>query len=254
MRIVLPLVALLATASPAAALTIRSAGIAHGAIEVRGKEAPPSAAITWQGRVVGTARPTGSFAFRTTDLPHDCVGTVGDGTNSARAVLAGCAPSTRGLVVIDATGRMVGPYVVDPGGDLVFDAVALPTEEGPALVSFTAESFAAYSSFDLLYESGDCSGTPWAFTTPTPLTIVRAFGYDDGHAYFGPRIGGRTTLMSFERLGVSSDKCTAPATVFTAPNRCCYTSAIFRPLAANAAPAGTIDVTRFVPPLRVEVR
>jgi len=82
----------LTIASPAGALTVSTAKVANGSVQIKGSKAAPLAAITWQGAPVTIASKSGSFHFETAILPADCVGEVGDGVDTVPAVLQFCGP------------------------------------------------------------------------------------------------------------------------------------------------------------------
>lgn len=242
-----------ATAAPVSALTITNAKIDKGAVQVKGKDAVPSAPITWDGKVVGAASKAGAFRFATTEVPTDCVGDVGDGTSVAAAVVAGCSATDRGLVVKDATGRVVGPFVVDSEGYFVTDAVALPSADGAVLSSFGTTSFRAFTPLALFYESDDCSGTALLATEDRP--VLRVVGERDGVLYYPRRTGVSATFKSFEERGAIPSGCATPGRIFTPPDRCCCTAPTCMTAQAKVAAApGTVDVSGFVPPFRVETR
>jgi hypothetical protein len=79
-------------AASASALTISSAKIAKGAVQVKGGNAAPLATVAWDGVPVTESDTRGKFQFQTTILPGDCVGTVSDGVETVDAVLADCCP------------------------------------------------------------------------------------------------------------------------------------------------------------------
>ena len=112
-------ISIVALASPAFALTVSTAKIANGSVEVKGSKAAPLAAITWEGAPVAIASKSGSFRFETTVLPPDCVGTVGDGEATVRAVLQFCGPP-------GAAGPPGPPGEAGPPGE-----VGAPGEVGP---------------------------------------------------------------------------------------------------------------------------
>jgi hypothetical protein len=82
----------LTTTSPVSALTVSTAKVVNGSVQVKGSKAAALAAITWEGAAVTVASKSGSFHFETAILPADCVGTVGDGAETAPAVLQFCGP------------------------------------------------------------------------------------------------------------------------------------------------------------------
>jgi hypothetical protein len=74
-------------------LAATSARIVRGAVQVSGRGAAPNAALTWDGQSVGQATARGTFAFRTTALPQDCVGLLSDGVEGIDVVVQGCGPA-----------------------------------------------------------------------------------------------------------------------------------------------------------------
>lgn len=74
------------------ALTISSAKIDKGAVQVKGKGAASLALLTWEGQSVAQASARGTFRFATPILPQDCVGEISDGGTSASVVIANCGP------------------------------------------------------------------------------------------------------------------------------------------------------------------
>ncbi len=252
MRFVLAALCLV-SASPAFALTVVDAKIHAAIIQVKGKGAAPSAPITWEGNVVATSSKSGTFLFTTTDVPTDCVGEVGDGSSTAAAVIAGCAPRDRGLMVVDANGQVLGPFLENPGDDTgLLESVALATNDGAVLAYFQTEGFVVPGATALFYESSDCSGAPLLAVDARP--VLHAVGLHDGVLYYRRHTGTSTSLGSFVVLGVDASDCAAQGHVFTPPDRCCCAGALCGPQPATAAPVGTIDVGGFTPPFRVESR
>jgi len=100
---------ILTIASPAGALTVSTAKVANGSVQVKGAKAAPLAAITWQGSPVAVATKSGSFHFETAILPADCVGEVGDGVDTVPAALQFCGP-------VGAQGPPGPPGDVGPPG------------------------------------------------------------------------------------------------------------------------------------------
>ena len=85
------------TAAPAYALGAK-ASIVGGLVNVSGGQAAKSAPVFWEGIAVGTANKGGNFAFTTTVIPADCVGTVSDGTSSIEVSIEGCSSATTRLL------------------------------------------------------------------------------------------------------------------------------------------------------------
>ncbi len=91
-RLGLALAVVAALAIPADALTVSTAKVADGAVQIKGGKAGPLATVTWEGAPVAMASKSGSFKFSTTVLPAGCVGTLGDGDTTTPVVIAGCGP------------------------------------------------------------------------------------------------------------------------------------------------------------------
>ena len=108
--------------SAQAAITISKAEINQGAVAVSGKGATPNASIYWEGSLVAvtTANGKGAFNFTTTNLPVDCVGTLGDGGPTIQVVIANCAAAH-----VPKTGQTQS-FATGDDGDLE-RGVALPT-------------------------------------------------------------------------------------------------------------------------------
>ena len=156
-----------------------------------------------------------------------------------------------GLAVLDATGKIVGPFVTEVSFDQ--DAVALKADEGPGLAPII-DDFFFLPNRSPLFESADCSGPP-LLSDENPSAIPRASSRIGGTVYF-PRGGSYSviTIGSSEREA-SLSTCTNPGEIFIPPNKCCCTSPTCKTVSPTRVdPAGTIDVTGFVPPFRVELR
>ncbi len=252
MRAALILLTSLLLASPAAALTITSAKVDHGAVQVKGKDAVPSASITWEGVVVATASKSGAFRFATAALPSDCTGDVGDGTGITSIAVRGCtAKPGLALVVTDANGRAIGPYVVDPLGEFNADAVGLASPDGAILAPFYNQGFDT-SPHALFFASTDCAGAPLLPTQPGVL--IRAGNVVDGSLYY-PRRDGTTVTLRSDESRRDALSCSAPGNVFTPPDRCCCTGPdCLTAFTTDAAAPGTVDLGALVPPFHVELR
>src|SRR5262245_55962501 len=87
---------ILLSAAPAHALGAK-ASLAGGVVSVSGRTALKSAPISWEGAVLTTTNKNGGFAFTTTIVPTDCIGTVSDGTSSVDVRIDGCSDVTPGL-------------------------------------------------------------------------------------------------------------------------------------------------------------
>src|SRR5687767_13407016 len=100
-----------ASASPAYALGAKAA-LVGGLINVSGGQAAKSAPVFWEGIAVATANKGGNFAFTTTVIPADCVGTVSDGTSSIEVSIDGCSNATTRL---HGTGQTISYAPGDDG-------------------------------------------------------------------------------------------------------------------------------------------
>lgn len=107
-------VMLLAGSAPAPSLEVK-ASLAGGVVSVSGSYAAKSAPIVWEGFVVTEARRNGTFAFKTTIVPMDCIGTVSEGTSSAEVRIEGCSTVTTGL---PGTGQSI-TYAPGDDGDVL---------------------------------------------------------------------------------------------------------------------------------------
>jgi Protein of unknown function (DUF1566) len=96
----------------ASAQVIKDAKVSGGVISVAGTQATPYAPISWEGVDVTTANRRGSFAFTSTALPLDCVGTLSDGVSTIEVALAGCVG---GAAALQATGQTISYASGDDG-------------------------------------------------------------------------------------------------------------------------------------------
>ena len=104
---------LLVGAAPAYALGAR-ASLGGGGVTVSGSQAEKSAQISWEGLVVATANKGGSFAFTTSVVPADCIGTLSDGSTSVDIRIDGCSNGATGL---PGTGQTT-TYAAGDDGDI----------------------------------------------------------------------------------------------------------------------------------------
>ncbi len=249
MRLVVVTLVLCVSGSSAAALTVTDAKVDKGAVLVKGKDAAPSSALTWDGKVVATATKSGAFRFTTADVPTDCVGDVGDGTSVAPAVIAGCAQGGQQLVVKDATGQLVGPYMLDAEGSIGGHSVVLTSPDGPILAAITDQAFKRSIPFIVYFESSDCSGPAIYPISTEPMT--REYTTYQNVVYYQRRTGIATTVHS-EESRQDEAHCSSPRT-FTPPDHCCCPGCALE-RTGTYAPLGAIDVSGFVPPLHAELR
>src|SRR5690242_10101412 len=87
---------LITSVVPAHAIGVK-ASLSGGVVNVSGSQAAKSALISWEGVVVTTSGKGGSFAFSTTIVPTDCIGTLNDGTSSVDVRIDGCSDVSTGL-------------------------------------------------------------------------------------------------------------------------------------------------------------
>ncbi len=97
--------------APAHAIGVK-ASLSGGVVNVSGSQAAKSALISWEGVVVTTAGKGGSFAFSTTIVPMDCIGTLTDGTSSVDVRIDGCSDVSTGL---PGTGQTISYATGDDG-------------------------------------------------------------------------------------------------------------------------------------------
>jgi hypothetical protein len=74
------------------AMTILTAKVDKGAVQVKGGKAQPLALITWEGQAVAQASRNGRFRFATVIIPQHCIGELSDGTEIKPVVIQGCGP------------------------------------------------------------------------------------------------------------------------------------------------------------------
>jgi hypothetical protein len=113
-----------------AAISISSAQVQDGAAVVDGK-ATKNSAISWEGSVVTTSKPSGSFSF-SGPVPSDCVGALSDGVSAILVALGNCTPLVESGLL--ATGQTTA-YQADKN-DGVTGAVAVP-DDGTLQVGVT---------------------------------------------------------------------------------------------------------------------
>ena len=104
---------------------------AAGVVTVSGGHAVRSASISWEGVAVTTANRGGSFAFTTTIVPVDCIGTVNDGTSSVDVRIDGCGDVTSGL---PGTGQITS-YASGDDGDIHAGGPLSYTDNGDGTVT-----------------------------------------------------------------------------------------------------------------------
>ena len=118
-------------AGGASAQVVKDAKVVDGVVSVTGTQVSPYAAISWEGTAVTTANRRGSFAFTSTVLPVDCVGTLSDGTTTMEVVLAGCFG---GQAALQATGQTIS-YAPGDDGSVHAGAALRYTDNGDGTVT-----------------------------------------------------------------------------------------------------------------------
>jgi len=123
-------VVVLLGAAPAHALGAK-ASLSGGVVNVSGRSTVRSAPISWEGAVMTAANKNGGFAFATTIVPSDCIGTVSDGTSSLDVRIDGCSDLAPGL---PGTGQTV-IYAVGDDGDVRAGGTLSYTDNGDGTVT-----------------------------------------------------------------------------------------------------------------------
>jgi len=127
----LSFVLLALAAGEVSAQVIKEAKVIGGAVSVSGTQATPYAPISWEGIEVTTATRRGSFAFTSTVLPLDCVGTLSDGSSTIEVALAGCFG---GAAALQATGQTIS-YAAGDDGAIRAGAALSYTDNGDGTVT-----------------------------------------------------------------------------------------------------------------------
>jgi hypothetical protein len=120
-------------AAPTYALGVK-ASLSGGMVTVTGGQAARSAAITWEGVVVTTSNRGGSFAFTTTIVPADCIGTVTDGTSFVEVRIDGCGDTGGGTSGLPGTGQTAS-YAPGDDGDIQAGGALSYTDNGDGTVT-----------------------------------------------------------------------------------------------------------------------
>ena len=169
---VLAIAGLTLAAAEGAAQVVKSAEVSGGVISVTGTQAAPYAPITWEGVEVTTANRRGSFAFASTVLPLDCVGTLGDGQSTIDVAVAGCfgAPSA-----VQATGQTIS-YAAGDDGALRIGAALSYTDNGDGTVTD--------NSTGLMWEKKTDANVDVNFTWQGALAYVAELNAMNGGAGF----------------------------------------------------------------------
>ena len=130
-RVCVAFVVLALIVADASAQVIKDAKVSGGVVTVTGTQATPYARISWEGVEVTTANRRGSFAFTSTVLPTDCIGTLSDGTSTIEVVLAQCVG---GAAALPATGQTIS-YASGDDGAMRAGAVLSYTDNGDGTVT-----------------------------------------------------------------------------------------------------------------------
>jgi hypothetical protein len=156
----------------ATAQVVKNAGISGGVVSVTGTQAVPYAPISWEGVEVTTASRRGSFAFTSTVLPLDCVGTLSDGQSTIEVALAGCFG---GAAALQATGQTIS-YAAGDDGALRMGAALSYTDNGDGTVTD--------NSTGLMWEKKTDANVDVNFTWQGALAYVAGLNAMNGGAGF----------------------------------------------------------------------
>jgi len=123
-------------APPAHALALQAviAKIQSGKVQVIGIGAKKKADIIWEGGVVTKSDAGGTFMFKTTNLPSDCVGDLSDGVSTIQVVVAGCKIQGGG---VEKTGQTTS-YQSGDDGDLEKGTARGYTDNGDGTITDNA--------------------------------------------------------------------------------------------------------------------
>ncbi len=103
----------LAAAAPTSATSISRAEIIDNHLQISGSDAPPFAAIRWQGDLVGQADQTGAFEVQSANIPHrpQCSGTlvIGEWIEELPITVDNCRGTIGGYYVAPLDQRFVLP-------------------------------------------------------------------------------------------------------------------------------------------------
>lgn len=258
---------LVSLSGTADAITIRTAKVEKGAVQVKGAGAVPFGTITWEGRPVTEASKRGKFAFETSLLPSDCVGDVSDGTAARGVVIEACGPtccaSADGIVVRDSNGALVGKLLhvlgvegTDPSVGNATRAVVLRSLAGEQVaLSVTRDGIWNFSVDEpdvsgFFFAAAGCLGEPLIGAGPRGL--VKDVQVSGPWAYIPKGDVVEQPTLSRLVLGVSEQLCLQLGGMFTTPNRCCLNEV--DESGYPHAPFLTFDLTTLglVPPFRID--
>lgn len=146
---------------------------------------------------------------------------------------AGAAQPIPSAVVVDSTGKVLGP-LIDPYG---YSSVLLPMKPGqpPISAPFETDGFVLDSDYTVFWTTGDCTGTAYMYTQ---LIAHAGFASTYGNTLWFP-----DTQAVPKRLALHST---------TRNSRC-----ISKPgIPATVVPAKPIDVDSlgFTPPFMIDLR
>lgn len=154
-------------------------------------------------------------------------------------------PAGPGAVVKDANGAVVGVYTTSA---LSFRGVLIDTGSSVVEVPLGLTNFDQRGT-QLLYESPDCSGP----ALRQAFTQLVTFGDVVGTTlYYSPVSGSTVTIQSIGNLDSSitgPSSCPSSA-FFIPPHTCCFVQS----QTGEVGPVGTLDLSGFVPPFRVELQ
>lgn len=120
-----------------------------GKVEVKGK-ATANARIFWEGEFVTQANKKGSFSFKTTEIPDDCVGEVTENENTVSVSVAKCKPGWRPRDVI----MLFDDHEVETQATNLQQSFSL-TANPSALTDFKAQQYSSLKQgVNLLLGSG----------------------------------------------------------------------------------------------------
>jgi hypothetical protein len=195
---------LLAGAAPAYALGAKAL-LAAGVVTVSGGQAARSASISWEGVVMTTANRGGSFAFETTIVPADCIGTVNDGTSSVDVRIDGCGDGATGL---PGTGQTIS-YAPGDDGDIRAGGALSYMDNGDGTVTDNRTG--------LTWEKKTDANVATNYTWAGALDYVAALNAMNGGAGFAghndwrlPNIKELLSIVDYGRFNPSIDPVFGP--------------------------------------------
>jgi len=164
------------------------------------------------------------------------------GERGDRGLQGIAGPPGPGAVVKDANGKFVGA-ALDVGSP---NRVLRQVGDVGVVIFVTEEGFLESSPLSLEHESTDCSG-PAFFPTNASVALFREGRVRGATYYYASTPAVMVTIRSYS----SPETVATCGEVFIPPNICCRQSG---PQTLLRYPAGTIDLSPFVPPFHVEVQ